>query len=178
MHLCVYVDITVAPPPNAPPAYNFEAREKELLDLSRRYNPSVPLRMKDERRKDKLTKSRLQRDLTDSTVSRNIGVPLSYTKIALESIFRGINKIEVNKKSIEKDLENNWMVIAEAIQTILRREKVPNPYETLKKITRGNDEVNKKTISEFINQLPISKEVKDELYKITPKNYLGNSQNQ
>jgi len=126
----------------------------------------------------KLPISRLQRDLTDSTVSRNIGVPISYTKIALESIYKGMRKIDVNKKEIEIDLDNNWMVIAEAIQTILRREKVKDPYEKLKNITRGKKEVNKKMIAEFIKTLPVNDEVKRELLNITPKNYLGNSQNQ
>ena len=126
----------------------------------------------------KLPISRLQRDLTDSTVSRNIGVPISYTKIALEAIDKGMRKIDINKKEIEIDLDNNWMVIAEAIQTILRREKVKNPYEKLKNITRGKKQVNRKMISEFIKTLPLSNEVKSELLSITPKNYLGNSQKQ
>jgi len=126
----------------------------------------------------KLPISRLQRDLTDSTVSRNIGVPISYTKIALESIYKGMREIDVNQKEIEIDLDNNWMVITEAIQTILRREKVKDPYEKLKNITRGKKEVNKKMISEFIKTLPVNDEVKNELLNITPKNYLGNSQNQ
>ena len=126
----------------------------------------------------KLPISRLQRDLTDSTVSRNIGVPISYTKIALESIYKGMRKIDVNQKEIKIDLDNNWMIIAEAIQTILRREKVKDPYEKLKNITRGKKEVNKKMISEFIKTLPVNDEVKNELLNITPKNYLGNSQNQ
>ena len=127
---------------------------------------------------EKLPVSRLQRDLTDSTVSRNIGIPISHTKIALNSLSKGLEKIEINKKEIENDLENNWSIIAEAIQTILRREKVPNPYETLKKITRGNSKIDKKLFLEFIDKLPVSNKVKKELYNISPKNYLGNSQNQ
>ena len=127
---------------------------------------------------EKLPVSRLQRDLTDSTVSRNIGIPISHTKIALNSLLKGLEKIDVNKKEIENDLENNWSIISEAIQTILRREKVPNPYETLKKITRGNSKIDKKLFLEFINKLPVSNKVKKELHNISPKNYLGNSQNQ
>jgi len=127
---------------------------------------------------EKLPVSRLQRDLTDSTVSRNIGIPISHTKIALNSLSKGLEKIEINKKEIENDLENNWSIIAEAIQTILRREKVPNPYETLKKITRGNSKIDKKLFLEFIDKLPVSNKVKKELHNISPKNYLGNSQNQ
>ena len=127
---------------------------------------------------EKLPVSRLQRDLTDSTVSRNIGIPISHTKIALNSLSKGLEKIEINKKEIENDLENNWSIIAEAIQTILRREKVPNPYETLKKITRGNSKIDKKLFLEFIDKLPVSNKVKKELKNISPKNYLGNSQNQ
>tara|TARA_B100001996_G_scaffold374609_1_gene353467 strand:- start:267 stop:1619 length:1353 start_codon:yes stop_codon:yes gene_type:complete len=127
---------------------------------------------------EKLPVSRLQRDLTDSTVSRNIGIPISHTKIALNSLLKGLEKIDVNKKEIDNDLENNWSIISEAIQTILRREKVPNPYETLKKITRGNSKIDKKLFLEFINKLPVSNKVKKELHNISPKNYLGNSQNQ
>ncbi len=124
---------------------------------------------------DKLPISRLQRDLTDSTVSRNIGVPISHTKIALNSLLKGLEKIDVNKKEIESDLENNWSIISEAIQTILRREKVPNPYEKLKQITRGNSKIDKKLYLEFIDKLPVSNKVKKELKNISPKNYLGNS---
>ena len=127
---------------------------------------------------EKLPISRLQRDLTDSTVSRNIGIPISHTKIALNSLLKGLEKIDVNKKEIESDLENNWSIISEAIQTILRREKVPNPYEKLKQITRGNSKIDKKLYLEFIDKLPISNKVKKELKNISPKNYLGNSQNQ
>ena len=124
---------------------------------------------------EKLPISRLQRDLTDSTVSRNIGIPISHTKIALNSLLKGLEKIDVNKKEIESDLENNWSIISEAIQTILRREKVPNPYEKLKEITRGNSKIDKKLYLEFIDKLPVSNKVKKELKNISPKNYLGNS---
>tara|TARA_Y100000746_G_scaffold168018_1_gene145360 strand:+ start:345 stop:1697 length:1353 start_codon:yes stop_codon:yes gene_type:complete len=127
---------------------------------------------------EKLPISRLQRDLTDSTVSRNIGIPISHTKIALNSLLKGLEKIEVNKKEIESDLENNWSIISEAIQTILRREKVPNPYEKLKQITRGNSKIDKKLYLEFIDKLPVNNKVKKELKNISPKNYLGNSQSQ
>ena len=127
---------------------------------------------------EKLPISRLQRDLTDSTVSRNIGIPISHTKIALNSLLKGLEKIDVNKKEIESDLENNWSIISEAIQTILRREKVSNPYEKLKQITRGNSKIDKKLYLEFIDKLPVNNKVKKELKNISPKNYLGNSQNQ
>ena len=123
---------------------------------------------------EKLPVSRLQRDLTDSTVSRNIGVPLAHTKIAFESIIKGLNKIDINKKEIEKDLNNNWAVVAEGIQTILRRENIENPYELLKDLTRGNNEINQKSLKEFIDKLPVNDEVKDELLSITPSNYIGN----
>ncbi len=123
---------------------------------------------------EKLPVSRLQRDLTDSTVSRNIGVPLAHTKIAFESIIKGLNKIDINKKEIEKDLNNNWAVVSEGIQTILRREKIENPYELLKDLTRGNNEINQKSLKEFINKLPVNDEVKDELLSISPSNYIGN----
>ena len=124
---------------------------------------------------EKLPISRLQRDLTDSTVSRNIGLPLAYTKIALDSIIKGINKLDIGKETIEKDLNDNWAVVSEAIQTILRREKISNPYELLKNLTRSNDKITKESISAFINDLPINQKIKDELSKISPKNYIGNS---
>ncbi len=124
---------------------------------------------------EKLPISRLQRDLTDSTVSRNIGVPLAHTKIAIDSLVRGINKIDINKIKIEDDLEKNWTVVAEAIQTILRREKISNPYELLKDLTRGNKEIDKETIIKFISKLPVKEGVRKELLSITPKNYIGNS---
>jgi adenylosuccinate lyase len=121
----------------------------------------------------KLPISRLQRDLTDSTVLRNIGVPFGHTSIAIKSTIKGINKLIVNREKIESDLNNNWAVIAEAIQTILRREGYPNPYETLKELTRKNSEINKTTIHEFIDSLNISTEIKNELKKISPQNYTG-----
>ena len=121
----------------------------------------------------KLPISRLQRDLTDSTVLRNIGVPFGHTSIAFKSTIKGINKLIVNREKIESDLNNNWAVIAEAIQTILRRECYPNPYETLKDLTRKNLEINKTTIHEFIDSLKINTEIKNELKKISPQNYTG-----
>ena len=124
---------------------------------------------------EKLPISRLQRDLTDSTISRNIGLPLAYSKIAFDSIIKGINKLDIGKETIEKDLNNNWAVVSEAIQTILRREKISNPYELLKDLTRSNDKITKESISKFINDLPINQKIKDELSKIAPKNYIGNS---
>ncbi len=124
---------------------------------------------------EKLPISRLQRDLTDSTVSRNIGIPLAHTLIALSSLNKGLDKIDINKSVIKNDLDNNWAIVAEAIQTVLRREMVPNPYELLKDLTRGNKEVNKKSLSDFIEKLPVSNNVKEELKSISPHNYLGNS---
>ena len=121
----------------------------------------------------KLPISRLQRDLTDSTVLRNIGLPFSYTLIALSSLNRGINKLLINEVTIAADLEKNWAVVAEAIQTILRREGYPNPYEALKELTRTNTVINAKSIAIFIDNLNINKEVKSELKKITPSNYTG-----
>mgnify|MGYP001223628276 CR=1 FL=1 len=124
---------------------------------------------------EKLPISRLQRDLTDSTVSRNIGVPLAHTLIALNSLNKGLDKIDVNKSVIKKDLDDNWVIVSEAIQTILRREMVPNPYEILKDLTRGNKKINQKLLSVFIEKLPVSNAIKEELKSITPHNYLGNS---
>ena len=121
----------------------------------------------------KLPVSRLQRDLTDSTILRNIGVPFAHTMIALNSLEKGINKLMINEQKILLDLENNWAIVAEALQTILRREGYPNPYEELKKLTRKNSVINAKSISEFINQLEIKENIKEELQKITPQNYLG-----
>lgn len=121
----------------------------------------------------KLPISRLQRDLTDSTVSRNIGVPLAHSLIALKSIKKGLNKLILNNSSLEKDLENNWAVVAEAIQTILRREAYPNPYEALKALTRVNEKVTQQTISDFIDTLDVDNEIKAELKKISPQNYVG-----
>lgn len=121
----------------------------------------------------KLPISRLQRDLTDSTVSRNIGVPLAHSLIAMKSIKKGLNKLILNNLSLEKDLENNWAVVAEAIQTILRREAYPNPYEALKALTRVNEKVTQQTISDFIDTLDVDNEIKAELKKISPQNYVG-----
>lgn len=121
----------------------------------------------------KLPISRLQRDLTDSTVLRNIGVPFSHTVIALRSIAKGLGKLELNQATIEKDLEDNWAVVAEAIQTVLRRESYPNPYETLKELTRKNEKITKETIHQFIDTLDISDKLKTTLKKISPMNYTG-----
>ncbi len=121
----------------------------------------------------KLPISRLQRDLTDSTVSRNIGVPIAHTLIALKSLMRGLNKLILNADALRADLENNWAVVAEAIQTILRREGYPQPYEALKTLTRTQKRIDKKAIAEFIESLDVSRAVKDELLKITPENYTG-----
>ena len=121
----------------------------------------------------KLPISRLQRDLTDSTVLRNIGVPIAHTIIGINSTIKGINKILLNKNKIDEDLENNWIVISEAIQTVLRREGYPKPYEALKKLTRKNEKIDKITFSNFINSLEINEKVKKELMKISPFNYTG-----
>ena len=121
----------------------------------------------------KLPVSRLQRDLTDSTVLRNIGVPIAHTVIGINSTIKGIKKLLVNTEKINSDLEMNWIVIAEGIQTILRREGFPKPYEALKELTRNNQEINKKTFIDFIEKLEISDETKKELKKISPFNYTG-----
>ena len=121
----------------------------------------------------KLPISRLQRDLTDSTVLRNIGVPIAHTIIAVKSIERGLNKLVLNEAALNEDLNNNWAVVAEAIQTILRREQYPNPYEALKELTRGKDGITKKALHKFISSLKIPAAVKEELKKITPHNYTG-----
>lgn len=121
----------------------------------------------------KLPISRLQRDLTDSTVLRNVGVPLAHSLIAYKSILKGLNKLLLNKPAIEKDLDNNWAVVAEAIQTILRREAYPKPYEALKELTRTNEKIDLKSIQLFINMLNVSNDVKEELLNITPFNYTG-----
>jgi adenylosuccinate lyase len=123
----------------------------------------------------KLPVSRLQRDLTDSTVIRNIGVPFAHTLIAFRSIEKGLEKLVVNNSMIHEDLENNWAVVSEAIQTILRRENYPKPYEGLKELTRGAEHINKKIIHQFIDGLKINNELKKELKKISPHNYTGNS---
>ena len=122
---------------------------------------------------NKLPISRLQRDLTDSTVLRNIGVPLAHTVIAFKSTLKGLNKLIINKPAIEADLEENWAVVAEAIQTILRREAYPNPYEALKALTRTNSKVTQQSIAEFIDTLDVSPELKKALKQITPSNYTG-----
>ncbi|MGB7529016.1 adenylosuccinate lyase [Sphingobacterium cellulitidis] len=121
----------------------------------------------------KLPISRLQRDLTDSTVLRNIGVPFSYTLIAIKSTLRGLRKLILNETAFQEDLENNWAVVAEAIQTILRREGYPKPYEALKDLTRTNSHVTKDTIAVFVDQLNVTDEVKEELKAISPSNYTG-----
>ena len=121
----------------------------------------------------KLPISRLQRDLTDSTVTRNIGVPLGHTIIAYRSTMKGIDKLLLNQEAINTDLENNWAVVAEAIQTILRREQYPNPYEALKELTRGKSHITKESIHTFIDGLNISDSLKKELKQITPHNYTG-----
>ncbi|WP_445723707.1 adenylosuccinate lyase [Flavobacterium sp.] len=121
----------------------------------------------------KLPISRLQRDLTDSTVLRNIGVPMGHTLIAFEATLKGLNKLLLNEDKFAEDLEKNWAVVAEAIQTILRREGYPNPYEALKDLTRTNTVINKEAIHNFIGTLNVSEEVRAELMQITPSNYLG-----
>ena len=121
----------------------------------------------------KLPVSRLQRDLTDSTVLRNVGVPLAHTNIAFRSLLIGLNKLIIREDNILNDLENNWVVVAEAIQTILRREAYPSPYETLKKLTRKNKVITKETIATFIDTLEINDKLKAQLKQITPQNYTG-----
>jgi adenylosuccinate lyase len=121
----------------------------------------------------KLPISRLQRDLTDSTVLRNIGVPFAHTLVAFKSIEKGLNSLIINDSKIYADLDNNWAVVSEAIQTVLRKENYPNPYEALKQLTRGNNNINKKSIHQFIDDLKISDELKKELKKISPHNYTG-----
>jgi adenylosuccinate lyase len=121
----------------------------------------------------KLPVSRLQRDLTDSTVLRNIGVPIGHTVIAMKSTIKGLNKLLLNEGAISADLEANWAVVAEAIQTILRREGYPNPYEALKELTRTNTHINADTIAEFVHTLNVSDSVKEEIKKVSPSNYTG-----
>jgi adenylosuccinate lyase len=121
----------------------------------------------------KLPLSRLQRDLTDSTVLRNIGVPIGHTLIGFEATLKGLNKLLLNADKFAEDLEKNWAVVAEAIQTILRREGYPNPYEALKGLTRTNTTIDKKAIHDFIATLEVSEEIKNELLQISPENYLG-----
>lgn len=122
---------------------------------------------------EKLPVSRLQRDLTDSTVTRNIGLPMAHTLIALRSIERGMGKILLNEPALTRDLEENWAVVAEALQNILRREGYPNPYETLKDLTRTGETITEETIHNFINGLEVSEEIKSEMREITPFNYTG-----
>ena len=122
---------------------------------------------------NKLTKSRLQRDLTDSTVLRNIGVPFGHTLISFESLLKGLKKIYVNEVKINKDVEDNWIVVSEAIQTILRREGYSNPYEIMKELTRSNKRVDKNSLHEFIDKLDINDNIKNELKQISPYNYTG-----
>ncbi|KZS41540.1 adenylosuccinate lyase [Aquimarina aggregata] len=121
----------------------------------------------------KLPVSRLQRDLTDSTVLRNVGVPFGHTIIAFQATLKGLNKLLLNESKFAQDLENNWAVVAEAIQTILRREAYPNPYEALKGLTRTNEAINEKSIADFIETLEVSNEIKAELKQINPSNYTG-----
>jgi len=121
----------------------------------------------------KLPISRLQRDLTDSTVLRNVGVPFAHTLIAMKSLLKGLKKIKVNRNAIEADLENNWAVVAEAIQTILRRENFPEPYEKLKELTRTNEKITRESLHLFIESLGVNGKVKEELLKISPSNYTG-----
>ncbi|MDE7133708.1 MAG: adenylosuccinate lyase, partial [Rikenellaceae bacterium] len=121
----------------------------------------------------KLPISRLQRDLTDSTVLRNIGVPLAHSVIAIKSITRGLDKLIINTEAIDRDLENNWAVVAEGIQTILRRENYPNPYEALKALTRTNKAITQEDMAGFIETLDVSESVKDELRALSPHSYTG-----
>jgi adenylosuccinate lyase len=121
----------------------------------------------------KLPISRLQRDLTDSTVIRNIGVPLAHSMIAIKSLLKGLDKLILNEEKISSDLDQNWAVITEAIQTILRREKYPDPYEALKDLSRGKERITKQSIHDFIDKLNVSGKVKEEMKEITPENYIG-----
>jgi adenylosuccinate lyase len=121
----------------------------------------------------KLPISRLQRDLTDSTVLRNLGVPFAHTLIGLKALLRGLSKLQLNAAAIQADLANNWAVVAEAIQTVLRRESYPQPYEALKALTRKNEKITAEAISEFIETLSVSDAIKAELKAISPFNYVG-----
>ena len=121
----------------------------------------------------KLPVSRLQRDLTDSTVIRNVGVPLGHSVIAFQSTLKGLRKLILNEQKLADDLDNTWPVVAEAIQTILRREGYPNPYETLKQLTRTNERITADSIAAFIQTLEVSDAVRQELAQITPQNYTG-----
>ena len=121
----------------------------------------------------KLPISRLQRDLTDSTVLRNVGVPLAHIEIAFQSLKKGLGKLLLNESALYRDLDNCWAVVAEGIQTVLRREGYPKPYEALKALTRTNQTVTESSIREFIDTLDVSDSVKEELRAITPHNYTG-----
>jgi adenylosuccinate lyase len=121
----------------------------------------------------KLPVSRLQRDLTDSTVLRNVGVPMGHALIAIQSTLKGLRKLILNEQKLQEDLDNTWAVVAEAIQTILRREAYPHPYEALKALTRTNERMTEQTIHDFIQGLEVSDEVKQELMAITPMSYTG-----
>ena len=121
----------------------------------------------------KLPLSRLQRDLTDSTVLRNVGVPIAHAMIAFKSLERGLNKVILNPDVLDRDLENNWAVVAEGVQTILRREGYPKPYEALKNLTRTNTRITAESIYEFIETLDVSASVKEELHRISPQSYTG-----
>jgi adenylosuccinate lyase len=121
----------------------------------------------------KLPVSRLQRDLTDSTVLRNIGVPFSHTVVAYRSLLKGLGKLQLNKEAIDSDLQDNWVVVAEAIQNILKREGHSKPYEILKDLTRKSEKITEQEVKNFIEQLKVSDKVKEELKKITPFNYTG-----
>jgi adenylosuccinate lyase len=121
----------------------------------------------------KLPISRMQRDLTDSTVLRNVGVPLAHSLIAYRSLLKGLDKLILNRQAFERDLENNWAVVAEALQTVLRREGYPKPYEALKELTRTNSAITRDSIASFIDTLQVSEEIKKELKTISPSNYTG-----
>jgi adenylosuccinate lyase len=121
----------------------------------------------------KLPISRMQRDLTDSTVLRNVGVPIAHSIIALKSLKKGLGKLILNREKLNSDLEDNWAVVAEALQTILRREGYPHPYEALKELTRVNTKVTRESIAEFVKSLKIKESVKKEMLSVTPQNYTG-----
>jgi adenylosuccinate lyase len=125
----------------------------------------------------KLPISRLQRDLTDSTVLRNVGMPLAHTLIALHSLQKGLGKLELNQAKITQDLEDNWVVIAEAIQTVLRRESYPKPYEALKDLTRHHGKIDQAVFHQFIDGLAVSESIKNELKLISPFNFVGRDEN-